>query len=304
MRLMQTIKTKRLLLRVPRESDLDFFIRLYGNRDVMKYIPPKGEPANKQEAEERLKKLIRHWDTHGYGMFLLEWIKTGEAAGYCGLRYLEETDDIELGYIINQPFWRKGIASEAAIECMNYAWDTLKANNLVSVTNPTNKASQNILKKLGFSRHKNLDGMYYGMKHCFFRKEQPHTVIAVILEKDGRYLFTKRSEHEDPAPGYWAPVCGRVEPGESQEEAVKREVKEEVDLEVSARTKICSFPADDNSAILHWWKADILSGDTRVVTDELSETRWVTLGEMKQLTPIFQKNIEVFEGLRLTKHKR
>ncbi len=127
--------------------------------------------------------------------------------------------------------------------------------------------------------------------------EQIPNVVAVILEKDGRYLFTKRSEHEDPAPGYWAPVCGKVEPGESQETTVKREVKEEVDLEVVARTKICFFPADDNSAIMHWWKADILSGNARVVTDELSEIRWVTLDEMKWLNPIFQKNIEVFEGL-------
>jgi len=298
------LETERLLLRKPLKSDLDFFICLYGDRDVMRHIPPEGKPLDTKEAKARFEHLISHWNAHGYGMYLIEWKKTGQLAGYCGLRYLEDTNHIELGYIIDTHFQGKGIATEAASICMNHAQHTLETNSLISVTHPTNHASQNILKKLGFQRYEKLDGTYHGMKHYFFRrsfheiqKKKPINVIAAIIKQNNRYLFTKRSETEDTAAGFWAPVCGTVKPGESQEDTVKREVKEEVNLVVTAKSKTGELLTDDHGAILHWWTVVIDSGEASVVTDELSEIRWVTLDEMKQLKPVFKRQIEVFENL-------
>ncbi len=162
------IETKRLKLRVPEISDQKFFIKLYCNPEVMKHIPPNGKPATFNEAKARLDRLIVHWDRYGYGMFVVELKDSIIPVGYCGLRYLPETDDIELGYIIDQPHWGIGIASEAAKACVQYAETSLNIEQLISVTNPYNFGSQKILTKIGFKHSEHNDGIYHGMLHDFF----------------------------------------------------------------------------------------------------------------------------------------
>lgn len=162
------LETDRLYLRTPLLDDHAFFTRLYGNPRVMKHIPPTKGPLSAQEAEKRLHGLIRHWKEHGYGMFVLEMKASAVSIGYCGLRWLEEAGEIELGYIIDEPYWGMGIASEAARACVGYGADSLNAESLVSVTHPANTASQHLLCKLGFRRKRENDGSFHGMEHLFF----------------------------------------------------------------------------------------------------------------------------------------
>src|SRR5206468_2424577 len=53
--------------------------------------------------------------------------------------------------------------------------------------------------------------------------------VVAVLQRAGRVLVVKRGP-EAVLSGYWAPLSGRIEPGESQEQAVIREVREEVGL--------------------------------------------------------------------------
>lgn len=162
------IETERLKLRVPRISDQIFFTKLYGNPEVMKHIPPNGKPATPNEAKARLNSLITHWGRHEYGMFVVELKDAAIPVGYCGLRYLPETGDIELGYIIDQPYWGIGIASEAVKGCVQYAKTSLNIDKLIAVTNPDNLGSQKILTHIGFKPSEQNDGLYHGMIHRFF----------------------------------------------------------------------------------------------------------------------------------------
>ena len=61
-------------------------------------------------------------------------------------------------------------------------------------------------------------------------------VVAAIIIKGDRFLLGKRSLEKRLAPGYWSPISGKVELGESEEEAISRECNEEwlwfVDKEV------------------------------------------------------------------------
>lgn len=60
-------------------------------------------------------------------------------------------------------------------------------------------------------------------------------VAAVIRDPgDGRYLLLQRAADKDYAPGVWEPVTGRVEQGESFEQALYREVDEEIGVRVRA----------------------------------------------------------------------
>ena len=120
-----------------------------------------------------------------------------------------------------------------------------------------------------------------------------------IIRKSNKFLFVKRSEYIETAKGYWCPVSGRIEGDETQEEALKREVMEEVGLNIEAVGKICTIPSHDNQFLLHFWTTKIVSGNAKVSSNEATEIKWVTLEEMKMLRPTFEEDIRIIESLSI-----
>ncbi len=121
--------------------------------------------------------------------------------------------------------------------------------------------------------------------------------VVAIIQKADRFLFIKRSDYIDIAVGYWCPVSGRVEENETQIEALEREVMEEVGLSVKALEKVCEIPSHNNLFTLHFWTTEIISGEASITSNEATDFRWVTLEQMKQLDPVFEADIQVFEKL-------
>jgi 8-oxo-dGTP diphosphatase len=120
--------------------------------------------------------------------------------------------------------------------------------------------------------------------------------VAAILERDGRFLLGKRGLHKQSAPGYWCPVSGRVEPGESQADAVVREVREETGLVVRAIAKVAKCDTRDGSAVIHWWRVQPLdAAPAHLANDEHTELLWVSIEEMKRLSPIFEEDVAIIE---------
>jgi 8-oxo-dGTP pyrophosphatase MutT (NUDIX family) len=121
--------------------------------------------------------------------------------------------------------------------------------------------------------------------------------VVAIIQKADRFLFIKRSDYIDIAIGYWCPVSGRVKENETQVEALEREVMEEVGLSVKALEKVCEIPSHNNLFTLHFWTTEIISGEASITSNEATDFRWVTLEQMKQLDPVFEADIQVFENL-------
>ena len=67
---------------------------------------------------------------------------------------------------------------------------------------------------------------------CLKEGEYHLTVLGVIARPDGTFLITQRVMTKAWAPGWWEVSGGGVQAGESSEEAVRREVKEETGLDV------------------------------------------------------------------------
>lgn len=65
-------------------------------------------------------------------------------------------------------------------------------------------------------------------------------VAAVIRDPEGRLLIVERAT--EPKKGTWDLPGGFADPGESAEEAVRREVREELGLEITHSRYLCSFP--------------------------------------------------------------
>jgi len=121
--------------------------------------------------------------------------------------------------------------------------------------------------------------------------------VVAIIQNSNKFLFVKRSDYIENAKGYWCPVSGRIEGNETQEEALKREVMEEVGLNVVAIKKICEIPSNDKSFFLHYWTTEIISGIAKITSNEATDLKWVTLEELKSLNPTFIEDIQIIENL-------
>lgn len=70
-------------------------------------------------------------------------------------------------------------------------------------------------------------------------------VVAAIIRREAKFLFGKRALYKKSAPGFWSPISGKIEAGETEAEAVVRECFEEVGLVVRAVTKVTEFDIDN-----------------------------------------------------------
>jgi 8-oxo-dGTP pyrophosphatase MutT (NUDIX family) len=119
-------------------------------------------------------------------------------------------------------------------------------------------------------------------------------VVAVILERDGRFLLGKRSPHKLQAPDYWCPISGHLEAGESQAAAVVREVLEETGLRVAALDCVARCDTHDGRAVMHWWRVQPLdAAPAFLANDEHSALGWFSPEELRKLAPVFEEDIEI-----------
>lgn len=124
----------------------------------------------------------------------------------------------------------------------------------------------------------------------------PSPAVAIVLQRDDRILFIQRAAGL-PRAGYWTPPTGRVEPDESLAAAVEREAREELGLIVRARDEVWHCLTDDGRYRLHWWRADILSGQLTPDPAEVAAARWLTFAEYLACTPRFSAHQPFFAEL-------
>jgi len=140
--------TPRLRFRRFTPDDLHALAAIRSDPDVMKYVGP-GRAESIDQVQAKLEKVNAHWDLHAFGYWALIDRASGNLAGWCGLSYLEDTEDIEIGYGLAKAYWGKGLATEAAAAVMKYGFVQLRLDRIVAVAYPENIPSQVIMKKLG-----------------------------------------------------------------------------------------------------------------------------------------------------------
>lgn len=111
-----------------------------------------GGVRTEAQTAEIMHRNLAHWDTHGFGVWVVSARDTGRVAGRVLLRIMpiDGVDEIELGYSYDPEYWGQGIAYEVARCCLDEAIAHFGFARFVAVTAPTNVASQRVLRKLGF----------------------------------------------------------------------------------------------------------------------------------------------------------
>ena len=119
-------------------------------------------------------------------------------------------------------------------------------------------------------------------------------VVAAAIERDGRYLVARRTRPEDVA-GRWEMPGGKVEPGETEEQALIREIREELGVEIAIGARVPGeWPLHDD-LVLHLYVATLIDGDPQPL-EHHDELRWLTPDEFDELSWL-ESDVDAVNGL-------
>lgn len=126
------LETERLYLRELNQSDYEALCRILQDEEVM-YAYEHAFEAD--EVQEWLDRQIQRYHDYGFGLWAVILKEQGELIGQCGLTMQEcnRGEILEVGYLFQKAYWHKGYATEAAIACKEYAFQTLNADAVASI---------------------------------------------------------------------------------------------------------------------------------------------------------------------------
>ena len=132
-------------------------------------------PAPPTEAEilGGLAAKSRHWDRHGFGLWLLRDRETGVAVGRGGLQYTYTAGlhDVEAAWAILPERWGQGLATELAFACLEVGFGPLGLRRIVAFTLPGNVASRRVMEKAGFVYERDI--VHVGLAHVLYVRRSP-----------------------------------------------------------------------------------------------------------------------------------
>ncbi len=143
--------TPRLTLRPFTPADLEWFVALYADPEVTRYL---GGIRDRAAAADLLQhRILRYYDEHpGLGIWLTIERSTGERVGFHLLNHIQGETIVQVGYALLKPAWGKGYATEMAAAVVRYGFIDLQLPRISAMTNRPNVASQRVLEKIGLQR--------------------------------------------------------------------------------------------------------------------------------------------------------
>jgi RimJ/RimL family protein N-acetyltransferase len=169
---MKTLTTSRLVLRPFTIEDVPVQYEMNLDPEVSRYTGDGGV-VGIDEIERRIKDhVLRDYRVHGFGRMAVVLKETDEVIGFCGLKYLSDLEEVDLGYRFVQRHWGKGIATEAGQAILDYGWSDLGLKRVIAWVLPENEGSVRVLDKLGFHFEKALleDGQVVH-QHAILKEE-------------------------------------------------------------------------------------------------------------------------------------
>jgi 8-oxo-dGTP diphosphatase len=239
------IETPRLILRAVTVADAPWIERYVSDWDVARHTARIPHPYPAGGGVE----FVRGLDPKDGPTFAIERREDREPVGLIGLE-LAGSGAAEIGFWIGKPFWRRGYASEALGAVIEHAFLKLGLSSLIALAVPENPASIRAQEKAGmvFTGMTENDAPARGGKHKVerrvlqqvqWRKHRAQSappillVVAVaLIDADGRVLLAQRPPGKSMA-GLWEFPGGKLHAGESPEEALVRELKEELGIDTS-----------------------------------------------------------------------
>lgn len=141
------LTTERLELRMLQSRDFEQYAAIHTDPEVTFFTTRTH--LDRYEAWRHLAMIVGHWHLRGFGMWGVFEKESGDLVGRVGFYEPDGWPDLELAWTIGRQFWGKGYAPEAAKRCLDYAFEEMGRNRVVSLIDPENVSSIRVAEKLG-----------------------------------------------------------------------------------------------------------------------------------------------------------
>lgn len=150
----ESLQTVRLFLRNWKDEDLAPFAALNADPVVMEFFANK---LSRDQSDHTARVFASQIRDRGWGLWAVEEIASGRFIGFVGLSIpnwpAPFAPCVEVGWRLAKPFWGKGYATEAGRASLDYGFEQLGLQEIVSFTTAPNVRSQNVMQRLGMTRN-------------------------------------------------------------------------------------------------------------------------------------------------------
>jgi ribosomal-protein-alanine N-acetyltransferase len=140
------LRTERLVLRPWREDDREPFAALNADPVVMEHFPAT---MTREASDAFVDFNMATIAERGWGLWAVE--ANGEFIGFVGLNEPRFRSGVEIGWRLRRTAWGHGYATEAALAVLDYAFDELGLDEVISFTTVENRRSRRVMERIGMT---------------------------------------------------------------------------------------------------------------------------------------------------------
>jgi 8-oxo-dGTP diphosphatase len=246
------LRTARVLLRPLSDADAPAFHRLINDWDICRKLPDAPFPYPAALATDWIAAAAADAAAGLAQQFALVEEATGTLIGCAGLRMARDKKSADLGYWLGRRYWRQGFGLEVATRLTDWGLAELNVLQITATVAADNEASIAVLRRAGYTQTGHgkqafqcRPGAKLPVLHFAATRELPklaatagpavlYVVACALIDTEGRILIARRPEGKKLA-GLWEFPGGKINPGETPEAALVRELKEELGIEVQTK---------------------------------------------------------------------
>ncbi len=147
-----TPRTTRLHLRTWRDEDLPVFAAMNADPNVMEFFP---KTLDRSESDALATRIRDGLARRGFGLWAVEVPGVAGFIGFVGLSVpafeAHFTPCVEIGWRLAREHWGRGYATEAARAVLEFGFQDLALDEIVSFTVPANLRSRRVMERIGMT---------------------------------------------------------------------------------------------------------------------------------------------------------
>lgn len=174
---MVTIETERLIIREFTQDDFDGVHRYASNPNVVRFMVwgPNTEDETRRFIQRKLQsQVLRERESYDLAITLDGVLIGGGGLTLQGLK----SGDAELGYCLNEEYWRRGLGTEFAAAMIKYGFEELGLHRVTAKCDPENHGSYRIMEKNRMTREGHI------RENLRIRGEYRDTLVYGILRSE------------------------------------------------------------------------------------------------------------------------
>lgn len=172
-----TLQTARLLLDQPKATDIPNLVLHAGNAKIANQTLNIPHPYREEDGLAWIRHLEQEFAEAVQVSFAIRQLGDEGLLGAVGLKITPNHFRAELGYWLAEPYWGKGLVSEAVAAMLHYGFHNLGLHKIIATHLPENPASGRVMQKNGMKQ----EGI---LKDHVCKNGQFHTLIQYRITRD------------------------------------------------------------------------------------------------------------------------